>query len=122
MIRKLDKSEFSKIKDKTWIRVTPPDDPFTSREYKVISSVEPLEYEERSTHYQRTTVPSNYKAYVHAIIKFTPESWAEPGYKIYFPEKVQTISDWDIHHATVVKRITKKTYHEIVEDIFEKQR
>jgi hypothetical protein len=26
--------EFEKIQNKTWIRITPPDDPFYSKEYK----------------------------------------------------------------------------------------
>jgi hypothetical protein len=116
------KEEFNKIDDNTWIRVTPPDDPFTSREYKVLSNIKELEPDERREYYQKTTIPAHYKAYVHAIIKFTPENWAEPGYKVYFPEKTQFISDWDVHHAVIAKKVTKKTYRGTIKDLFERKK
>jgi len=112
--------DFEKIQQKTWIRVIPPDDPFYSRAYKVISNVIKLSDEEREEYTsKKTIIAPHFKVYVHTSILFTPEGWAEPGYRIFFPEKVSYISDWDINHATVVKKITRKTYHGILTDVFE---
>lgn len=117
----MDTLKFEDIQKPTWIRVVPPDDPFHSKEYLRISDVERMEYDERSKYYSKTTIPAHYKAYVHASIAFTPEGWSEPGFHVFFPEKIKTISDWDVRHATIVQKITKKTYRGIIKDVFEKK-
>lgn len=106
-------SEFEKIQQPTWVRIDPPDSPFTKRIYALITSV-------------KRRVPtggtdrSRYEAYAYITVNFVPEGWHAPGWKTRLPRKYLSylFSDWNVKHMSLVKIIPSKTRKGFFRGIF----
>jgi len=88
------REEFLEIKEPTWIRVFPPDSPFSFVGYYKISKARAV---------IRGKTIFECEAFLHAFFSYTSENSGAKRWDFFFPKEFRIVSRWDIQHAAVAK-------------------